>query len=221
VESIKADGRIFTFRLYLFLVCFSAAGHILTNQVRLDPGFIAPLASGATLLCGLVAAHWEYWQLGKTAWMRTGAVFVGGATVELIGLKTGFPFGHYAYTGQWMPWIFFPGIGIFPLLLPFAWVLVAGSSSLSSRWAIGAAALAAGLDLVMEGALAGKMGYWRWQSVGPLLGHSPWSNSVSWFVLSLVAALVMRRGVEEKLDWRIPLSVLAGQLVLMLCLTLA
>jgi uncharacterized membrane protein len=77
----------------------------------------------------------------------------------------------------------------------------------------------------MESVLAGKMGYWKWDSPGPLMGGSPWSNSVSWFVLSLLgsAFLVFGRNPEreEVKPNRGAIAVLLGQFALMLGLWIA
>jgi uncharacterized membrane protein len=145
-----------------------------------------------------------------------------------VGLKTGQPFGAYHYTNQWRPCLEIPSVGFYPVLLPFAWVLVVGSGALAVQnieptWlaCLLAAALACGLDLVMEGTLAGKMNYWHWDLRGPLPGGSPWTNSIAWLILSALGARTVLTPGRAKSRPLEPIVVLVGQWVLMVGLGLS
>jgi uncharacterized membrane protein len=223
-------------RLYVFLIVFSLAGHALAEWRRLDPGPVAPIAASATLICSLVFLFSETFNEGAAVWLPPIAIWLVGLLCELIGLRTGWPFGPYRYTGEWKPSVLVPTIGPFPVLLPFAWVLVVCASTFSVQTlsrrtlvCIAAATLATTLDLVMEGVLAGKLQYWKWGSSGPLPGNSPLSNSISWFALSLFGALLLTaKKVSAATDaesfrrfvWNARV-VYVGQLLLMLGLALA
>ena len=160
----------------------------------MEAGLIATAASALTVGAGA-------WVAVRTcrpfAWIAAaGGV---GALAEVVGLATGFPFGRYEYTQVWQPAIFFGPLGWFPLLLPLAWLMVVGAAERTTHplpaW-VGvplAAALAAAVDLVMEPATTGPLGYWRWLDRGPLPGGAPWANLVGWFGVSLVGAALLRR----------------------------
>lgn len=181
-------------RLYTGLVGFSVAGTLFTRMSGFDPGLIAPVAAALTLLAGTWAAIRTCRPLG---WPLAAGAF--GAAIELVGLATGFPFGRYEYSSRWQPAVFLPVLGYFPLLLPLAWLMVAGAAERIVRsfpaWAAVPAAglLAALVDLVMEPVATGPLGYWRWFDPGPLPGGAPILNLVGWFAISALGAAILRR----------------------------
>ncbi|MFQ3669378.1 MAG: carotenoid biosynthesis protein, partial [Fimbriimonadaceae bacterium] len=194
-------------KVYLGLVAFSLAGSAVSRLTGLDPGPIAPVAAALTLLTGFAAAFAPVWQaIGPKRALAAGAfVLTVGAASEIAGLYTGLPFGRYAYTDAWFPTVPLPGGHFFPLLLPFAWFLMAGSAYLvvsrlaqgrdgtGSRpplWVVpGGALLAAALDVPMEPVMTDVLGYWVWLDPtwpigGPVLG-APLMNAVGWVATSL------------------------------------
>ncbi len=186
-------------KIYLFLVAFSLVGSLISHYNHTNPTGIAHPTALLTLAIGCLAAFQPTWRVqgAKTLW-ALGVVWFIGALAELVGLSTGFPFGRYRYTDQWWPVVHLPGVGAFPLQLPFAWVLVLGSSYLLvaprlQGWAIVvAAALAMLVDQVMEPTMTRSLGYWKWIDTGPLAGRSPIWNAVGWFLVSMVAAYSLR-----------------------------
>jgi len=183
-------------------VVFSLAGTALTRATGLNPGPIAPIASIATILTGVYAIFGQHWR-------RMIPVLVIGAVAELLGLYTGFPFGAYAYTDRWIPTLPLPGDNRFPLILPFAWALVAGASwSLAPGrgWprAILAGLIAALIDLPMEAIMTGPLDYWRWKQPGPLPGGAPIANFLGWFAVATIAATFLNQndGPAETHDAR-------------------
>lgn len=160
--------------------------------------------------------------LDKRAWGVLLIVLLLGASVEWIGVETGFPFGRYAYTERWWPTIPMPSGGRFPLLVPFAWFLMAGASYLAvsrkNRVSVLVGGfLAALLDLAMEPVMVGPLGYWRWLDGGPLPGGVPIANFLGWFVTSCLAGLALHSAGAWKVeDRRDPQWVLAGHSVLTL-----
>jgi len=121
--------------------------------------------------------------------------------VEFAGVRTGWPFGAYRYTGVLFPALF----GAVPLAVVFAWLLVmltaypiAGlllsRQSKRGGWlsrALLAALLAVVLDLLIEPVAVHVEGYWVWRGGGLSSGSYygvPASNFVAWFVVALVMA---------------------------------
>lgn len=143
------------------------------------------------------------------AFRALGAAACAGTFIELIGALTGFPFGRYHYTAAWFPTAVIGGKERFPILICFAWLLIAGGWSLAlSRMkpkALGivlAAVLAALTDLLMEPSAVHALGYWVWDDQGPLPGGAPVSNLIGWFFAALLVGLIVRWGLnaDEKTD---------------------
>lgn len=209
---------------FLGLVAFSILGSALSKWGRPEPGFIAPLASAATILVGCLAVLRSGWR--AQSWKRFDAIafaFALGGGAELSSLTTGLPFGRYEYTSAWAPTVAFAG-GRFPLLVPFAWLLVvAGCYSVAQEWAesrwLRAAitgVLAVGIDLVMEPVMAGPLDYWRWIDRGPMPGGAPVLNSIGWFAIASLAGLGFALAWRVRYCPRQAAFVLAGHLVLTL-----
>ncbi|RYG35129.1 carotenoid biosynthesis protein [bacterium] len=183
-------------RLYLGLVAFSLAGSGFSRATGLDPGPIAPVTAALTLGVGLWASlgSWLTERTSRWGWLAGIALF--GAGSEIVGVLTGYPFGQYVYTDRWWPTVPLSADSRFPLLLPFAWLLIAGSSWMASpgsgwRRVLFGALLATLVDIVMEPTMAGPLGYWRWLEKGPLPGGAPLMNAVGWLVVSLSACAAL------------------------------
>ncbi|HWD40932.1 MAG TPA: carotenoid biosynthesis protein [Fimbriimonas sp.] len=185
----------------------------------MNAGPIAPIASFATLAMGCWIAFSCY--VSSQGPARVLAVLGLGAACEVLGLATGLPFGRYQYTGRWWPSLTISGLGPFPLLLPFAWLLIAGSAYLLASTffrdrfpaVVLGALIATATDLVMEPAMTGTLGYWRWLERGALPGGAPLLNPMGWFVTSLLAGLLLGKSDGT---WKGPAIALAGQLALIL-----
>ncbi len=197
-------------KLFLGLVAFSLVGSLLSKSFNLDPGLIQLVASLLTIATGFIALARmaKLWQVG--------AVLVVGAGAEVCGVYTGFPFGRYEYTATWQPVVAFPQGHLFPLLVPFAWFLVAGGCALALRplgkpMLILAPLMATLIDFFMEPVMTRTLGYWRWLERGPLPGGAPWMNMAGWLATSFLAALILRRGKanSDEAAW-----VLAGYVAL-------
>jgi len=187
--------------VFLGLVAFSLLGMLLTRLSKLDPGPIAPITSLLTLGAGLYAVFRPYREVAPHPLRRAGIALAIGASAELIGLATGFPFGKYAYTTVWWPTLPIPNLGPFPLALPFAWLLMASSATLAAprgltpqtgwRPALLGGLLAATIDLGMEPVMAGRLHYWRWLEPGPLPGGAPVANFLGWWAVGTMAGAVL------------------------------
>ena len=202
---------------YIGLVAFSIAGSALSKFANVDPGPIAPIASAATLIAGLAVLLRQLGPKGAIV-----PVLIGGAAIELVGLATGRPFGNYDYTGAWVPVVPIPGVGNLPLLLPFAWFMVAGAATFlfSNRVpcyiaCFGTALVAATTDLVMEPVMVERLRYWSWSPQGPLPGGATVANFAAWFMVSLLAAIWMNLTVKSRPTVKDSATVLLGHLILM------
>jgi putative membrane protein len=183
--------------IYLGLIGFSIFGIVLTRLTGLNAGPIAPLSAALVILVGTALIVRELGFAGAAA------IAGIGAASEIVGVYTGLPYGHYAYTDAWLPTIALPGDQLFPLLLPLAWVLVVGGVYVSlgrrSRHAVLITGLlAAGIDLAMEPVVTRQLGYWQWSDLAWPIGvapgeASPLLNSVGWFAVAALATVAASR----------------------------
>ncbi|WP_046212821.1 carotenoid biosynthesis protein [Paenibacillus wulumuqiensis] len=165
----------------------------------------------------LMKRHQVYWQLsdrsvtgGKSKpyvrlLLPAVIIWLGGMSLEWIGVHTGWPFGEYEYTPVLGSLIF----GV-PWTLGFGWIgVVAGGALLSSaRVETGRQVPAAVrswsarllravkigiwiiiLDLVLD-PVAHARGFWHWGGSGGFYGV-PWSNFIAWFVVGGVLSLTL------------------------------
>ena len=118
------------------------------------------------------------------------AIALIGFLVELVGVQTGWIFGHYRYTSNfgvcW--WGTPPLIGINWLFLSYAWAAVLQNTASAPVHRIVYAALGMlAYDLLLEQA-APRMQLWYWEK-----GNIPFSNYIAWFVLALFFQWLIRR----------------------------
>ena len=111
-----------------------------------------------------------------------------GWTSEVIGWRTGFPFGKYAYTDVLQPQV----AGV-PVLIPLAWLMM-----MPPAWAVGhlvspdrpvvawivAAAAFTAWDVYLDPQMV-SWRFWKWERNGVYLGI-PLSNYAGWFAVSFV-----------------------------------
>lgn len=189
-------------------------GTLASTQLAEPPLWVARIAALLTLAFGFFTVV-----RGTLLW-RIAAVLGVGAGSEILGMYTGYPFGRYEYTEAWWPTVPMPGDHRFPLLLPFAWAMIAGGCArwLHRRpiWLIGLAAAA--VDLVMEPVMVQRLEYWRWLDGGPLPGGVPLLNFIGWFLVSTAAAWLLGESDEAPCEagW-----VLVGHLALVSALWFA
>jgi putative membrane protein len=148
------------------------------------------LASLFLLLAGLIV-------LLGTHTRRETLTLVGvalmGFAVEAVGVRSGLPFGEYAYTDVLQPQL----LGV-PVVMGFAWMaLVAFASDLAGRFrlspwpaAVVGALWTTATDLVIDPLAANHFGYWTWARGGSYYGI-PFTNFVGWFVTGLLACRLL------------------------------
>ena len=135
--------------------------------------------AGAMLLHALLAYGTRY---AITYFLFT---FIFALTIEHVGLMTQWPFGDYSYSGNL-------GLKIFdvPLVVPFAWIMMAhpvltAARRIAGNWVFlyGGVALAA-WDLFLDPLMVAQ-GNWTWVVTGahvPFQPEIPLSNTFGWLL---------------------------------------
>jgi uncharacterized membrane protein len=114
----------------------------------------------------------------------------GGLLVEAVGVRTGLPFGTYAYTGDLGPSL----LGV-PVVVPLAWTMMAWPALVVGRTLarrlpvalVGGVALAA-WDLFLDPQMV-DAGHWTWAHPDPalpLVPGVPLTNYAGWLLVAVV-----------------------------------
>lgn len=122
-------------------------------------------------------------------------VFLIGMTIEVIGVKTGFPFGDYHYSSILklqaleVPII----IGINWIVLTYCTAKIAHkfSNKLTPRILIGATVMV-GLDVILEH-FAVKHNLWAWEKIA----YPEFENFIAWWVVALFTHLVYQKTIPN------------------------
>ena len=121
----------------------------------------------------------------------------GGLAVEAVGVRTGIPFGGYAYTGDLGPSV----LGV-PAVVPLAWAMMAWPALVVGRTLarrlpvalVGGVALAA-WDLFLDPQMV-DAGHWTWehpQPALPLVPGIPLTNYAGWLLVAVVVVGALDR----------------------------
>ncbi|MEO3757323.1 carotenoid biosynthesis protein [Mycobacterium sp. B14F4] len=120
----------------------------------------------------------------------------GGLLAEAVGVATGLPFGHYAYTGTLGAEL----LGV-PVVVPLAWVMMAWPALVVARTlvsrgpavvAVGALALTA-WDVFLDPQMV-DAGHWTWFDTTPglpLIPGIPLTNYLGWLLVSVVLMAIL------------------------------
>lgn len=155
-------------------------------------------AQSQILLSGLVLAIVVKWRVRDFV-QALGLVFLASWAIEALGVRTGFPFGSYAYA---------TGLGIFlpgsvPWSVPLSWAVATLAVHLFSRsispraraWqrvAAGSLLLLA-WDLVLDPAMSAVLPFWEWKTEGMWYGV-PLGNLLGWYASGVIFLSI--------LEWR-------------------
>ncbi len=147
-----------------------------------------PLAYLSTLLLAAGVFGLALERAGRRAIGALGVALVFGWSVELLGSRSGWPFGAYSYLDAG------PAVLGVPVLVPLGWfaftVLALQLVGGRRRWWGAAAALVAwdlGLDPLMV-----RQGLWRFEPPGAYFGV-PYQNFAGWAVAGAVLAALLVR----------------------------
>jgi putative membrane protein len=118
--------------------------------------------------------------------------------VEAVGVRTGLPFGEYAYTGTLGPQV----LGV-PAVVPLAWAMMAWPALVVARTLartgpgtvlLGGIALAA-WDVFLDPQMV-SAGHWRWADPDPglpLVPGIPLTNYAGWVLVSVLMVGALHR----------------------------
>jgi len=123
--------------------------------------------------------------------------------VEIIGVKTGIPFGAYEYD----PARLGPTLFQVPLLIPFAWFMMLYPSWLVVNDLVKAkipavllsSLLMASWDLYLDPQMVNE-GYWTWFISGAPSQEIPISNFVGWFITATIIFTLVSKFVGEPIS---------------------
>ena len=194
---------------------------LLKIPVPLWPQGFALLATLSTLCLALGALAWAWERVGARAALLAALALLVGLGVEVLGSRTGFPFGPYRYSP--------PGLSVLgvPLLVPLGWfamTLAAGVLAGGRAWLAGLLLVA--WDLGLEPLMTAQ-GFWTWgrplpqldgvtleawarpavPAPGAVWAGAPVQNFLAWFVVGaglvwlfgrLAPELFGARGEREK-----------------------
>ncbi|WP_304529212.1 carotenoid biosynthesis protein [Deinococcus sp. NW-56] len=112
----------------------------------------------------------------RRAWAMAALSFVVGWGVELLGSRTGFPFGIYSYATSPPPTLL-----TVPLIVPLGWfALTLAATRLAGGRAWLAGVLMVAWDVGLEPLMTAER-YWLWSDPAPLWAGAPLQNFVGWW----------------------------------------
>ncbi|MFD7700655.1 carotenoid biosynthesis protein [Streptomyces caelestis] len=149
-------------------------------------------------LASLAAAALRHGVRGPSALFVVAGL--GGLAVEAVGVRTGFPFGSYHYTGS-----LGPSVAGVPMVVPLAWVMMAwpaleagrvlaegrrraGTRPARVRTAVAGGWALASWDVFLDPQMI-DAGHWVWSDPRPALPGVegvPLTNFVGWVAVSVV-----------------------------------
>ncbi|RYM36302.1 carotenoid biosynthesis protein, partial [Meiothermus sp. PNK-Is4] len=176
-------------RLWMVPLALSALVRV---PVPLWPEGFALMSLLQMSLVTLAAVLWAWEKVGPRILLMGGAAFVLGLGVELLGSRSGFPFGLYSYASAPPPTLL--GVPLIVLLGWFGMVLAAHVLAGGRPWLTGWLVVA--WDLGLE-ALMPSQGYWVWQDPHPLWYGAPLQNYLSWFAMGAFLSWIYRNLAPE------------------------
>jgi len=196
-------GRLFPAGLAVATVLAQVAYPLVTGASRDRLTVVTVL-----LFAGASVTHAVVWRGTSWALRFVGITAGGGLLAEAVGVRTGVPFGAYAYTGT-LGWQL---LGV-PAVIPLAWTMMAYPALLVGRqitaqpvWGpVVAGAALASWDLFLDPQMV-EAGHWVWAPTPtPVVLGVPVTNFVGWLGVSIamMALLIGRLPIHEA-DDRVP-----------------
>jgi uncharacterized membrane protein len=164
--------------VYLVLFVGGIMSHVLYGGTPANMAWAAPLF--LALASAIVLAS-------EPAWWKPLIIAAGvGFFAEMIGVRTGWPFGQYTFTGVLQPLV----AGV-PVVVAGAWMILFAyvcqmrvNPVLSALWMTA-------IDLVIDPLAANELAFWQWRDGGPYFGV-PVINFIGWFAISLIIFYIPR-----------------------------
>lgn len=162
---------------------------------------IGPITVGVSVTAGtVIALLWAVWGAAATLRVAVSILTLSWAA-EVIGSRTGFPFGRYSYTDALQPQIL-----DVPLQIPLGWLMMLPPSWAVAqaivnwtkpRWEfpafVGFSALAmTAWDLFLDPMMV-TWEMWVWDHPGSYFGI-PWINYLGWLLVSALITILIRPG---------------------------
>ncbi len=202
-----AAGRRAALALAAVAVLVQIAYPLLSGTALVVTTVASVLLFAASSLVSATATHGARAALALV--LGAGAV---GLVAEAVGVRTGAPFGEYAYAGTLGPQV----LGV-PVVVPAAWMMMAWPTLLAGRCAVAALrrrlpatparaavplaawALAA-WDLSLDPQMVAA-GHWSWAHPAPSLPGVPGiplSNYAGWLLVALVIQALLHAAVPRR-----------------------
>lgn len=125
-------------------------------------------------------------------------LFIFSSLIETFGLKTGYPFGSYYYSKDFLP--FLPG-GV-PIAISFSWLFISINSFIICKYIckksesrfivpLGSALIILSFDILLEpfGSFVNK--YWLWDN-----NYVPLQNFISWFLIGFAFVYLLDNTIK-------------------------
>ena len=161
---------------------------------------IGAITVGVSVTAGLVTALlWGVW--GAATLRVAGSILALSWAAEVIGSRTGIPFGTYSYTDTLQPQILNVPVQIplgWLMMLPPSWAVAqAIVDRIKPRWEfpafVGLSALAmTAWDLFLDPMMV-TWEMWVWDNPGSYFGI-PWINYLGWLLVSALITILIRPG---------------------------
>lgn len=157
---------------------------------------IACTIAGVLLLALTSLTHLLISRATSVGLVMVMSVLIGALVIEIVGVNTQFPFGHYEYSDD----LGLTVLGV-PLLIPLAWFMMLYPSYLIGRkistspihQSLIAGWLMATWDLYLDPQMV-REGYWIWFSRGGEQTQDiPLTNFLGWFVAASMLAYGLTR----------------------------
>ena len=187
-QNSVARGRLLQLRERVTAWQFLLALAVLIRvPVPLWPEGFPLIGTVQTVLITLAALLWGWSIIGARVLFLAITAFSMGLVVEILGSRSGIPFGVYSYAASPAPTV----LGV-PLIVPLGWFAMVLSAHVLARGnplltGLGVVAWDLGLEALMT-----QQGYWTWTDPNPLWYGAPIQNYLSWFGVGAGISLIYR-----------------------------
>jgi uncharacterized membrane protein len=177
-----------------WVLCYAYLAYVFLGEVPGlgDLSIFSVQAVSALLVVVYLFSSYVSWGVANATKFLVGT-WLASYAIEFVGLATGYPFGHYAYTSAMSPFI-----GPVPVFIPFTWCALGYFSLQATGISILApAGIMALLDASFDPIFSRTL--WHWQStIGPQYFGVPLLNFFGWFLTAATAFAIFWMVVGDK-----------------------